>query len=627
MKNLKTKPFIFWAAVLWVLNIPFTYADETERAKQIIDYTADVYTPPPMTIGDPEKYCYPVAMARFEKYGINDPKANEYIEVLSRRAVFHFATVGLVRLIFQYPDAPAIKNRFSEIVARQIRGNLWTSEGTENHLNMERTSGFLVAQTALELFPERKGELQKKYDMMRDWILRWSERLLLYGEGEWNSSIYQTYSIISWLNVVDFAKDPVVREAAKKVVDFYTYEMAFHYSWGTTGGAEMRGNGAMPVNRNATNYLCWLWFGGDTYGEIGMDGSQVIQVMHAIVSGYQPSEETIALARKEQGQTDWYDHSRPSYLYEDVCYVKKFFCIGDGYTLGSCVSEYGGYTGASSQIIPWRLVVRRKDNLPWEIGGNGSYYREWSGKWRSPYTQYMQYRNVLIQLTKVPQNVELLTDEIYSIVDHWKLLWKADYEKRFGSTRHVVVSATSKDRLYFENESFINLPQLPYTFSDNLLIADAGEVFIAVRFLRTAQVFDAGKAFENRLIFTDKAPRGLVSGYVLEVVSKKDCSDSKTFRQELLKKSIKIEGDTLIFTSFSGNRFRASYNPIGTFTEGLYDWGYGTVEQQSFITAPPFRQPDWPNKENLGKIPILQVDDRLVDYKKICNPNPKKIDF
>ncbi|MDR2914982.1 MAG: hypothetical protein LBV74_09160, partial [Tannerella sp.] len=587
----------------------------------IVNYTADRYQPPSFDIGDPEKYYYPVALARFHKYGLNDSLANQYVSCLGARGVFHFATVGLVRILYQFPDAPAVKQGFIPILEHQLEGNLWTSEGTENHLHMERTSGLLIAQAALKYLPHKKEEAAYKYEMMKEWVLKWAKGLYTHGEGEWNSSIYHTYSIISWLNLYDFADDMAVKKAAQAVIDFYTAEMALHYSWGTTGGVEMRGAGVTDVNRNATNYLCWLWFGSDAYGDLGMHGSQVIQSVHAILSTYRPHPAMIALARKNHLEDSWYTQTRPSYLFEDPCYVRQFFYIGKNYTLGSCISGYGGYTGATSQIVPWRMVVRRENRLPYEIGGNSFYYNEWSGKTKTPYTQHVQHKNVLIQMTLTPVDVKNLTCRVHQIVDQWRILWAQDYKKRFpGVKKNNVVTQRPAEQLNFENASFINIPKTSYVLEGQLLIADLETVFLVIHFFNNPQFISVSDSMlKNRLIIADKASLGKLCGYVAEVIEKTAYSTFALLCAEVRNKNrLQCLDRQINYHSISGFCIEAMYNDDGTFTEPIFDWGYGTTQQQSIMTSPPFRQPDWPAGKGFGKIPGFQIDGEAVDFHTSC---------
>lgn len=597
-------------------------AGHVQYARAVIDYVADVYTPPPLSIEDPEKYYFPIALARFEKYGVNDSIANEYVSILAERGVFHFASIGLVRILYEYPDAPAVKSRLSKIISHQLSGNLWESEGTENHLNMERTSGLLIAQAALEILPEQREEAEVRYQQMKDWILVWGERFLQYGAGEWNTSIYQAYSIAGWLNLVDYAKDLQISELASRVVDSYVEELAVHYSWGTTGGAEMRGKGVSNVNHEATNYFCRLWFGEKEHDDIEIRGTGALLTMHAILSTYEPSERTIALARKEYITEPYYrKDTRPSYLYEDTAYVTRSFYVDNNFTLGSFQAEYGGYTGACSQLIPWRLVVRNKKGLPFEIGGNGCYYNEWSGKGRSPYTQWAQYKNVLFVLTSVPENAECLEMLVDSVVLDWKHRWQKDYNVRFpGNSKPNIVTRVEENKRNLENASFINLPEENYFLRDNTLIQQLGEVYIVVRFFHTPSK-KTYKEYDKRVIFTDYAPRGSLSGYSVEVLPVGYGTIEELF-QSVNNRAIELDGYSVIYESLTGDRIQAIYEPSGSFTEPLFDWGYGVLERKTLHTSPPMKQPLWMCGKGFGKKPSLFVNTRTAcpyetEYKRI----------
>ncbi|MFW5760052.1 MAG: hypothetical protein ACOCXH_03615 [Cyclobacteriaceae bacterium] len=68
---------IFMLSFQWLLAQQETFF--AQKAQIIIDQNADNFRPPSMVIGDPEKYYWPIAIARFEKYGTDDSVANAYI--------------------------------------------------------------------------------------------------------------------------------------------------------------------------------------------------------------------------------------------------------------------------------------------------------------------------------------------------------------------------------------------------------------------------------------------------------------------------------------------------------------------------------------------------------------------
>lgn len=605
---MKSGIILFWIFLFVpILNL-FGVNSGPQYRDKIVDYIADEYIPPSLSIGDPEKYYYPIALARFTKYGIQDSIANKYVSLLTERGVFHFASIGLVRILYDFRMAPAVQSRLQEILSHQLEGNLWESEGTENHLNMERTSGFLIAQAALELLPQKTELAVKRYGQMRNWILTWGNRFLKYGEGEWNSSIYQAYSIVGWLNLLDFAKDKEISTLAEKVVNAYVEELAVHYSWGVIGGAEMRGKGVVPNNSNweASDYFCCLWFGRDNTGDLSISGSGAILAIHPILSDYKPSLEIVEKARKEKVQYPYMiKDTRPSYLYEDTAYVKRSFYVDKNYTLGAFISEYGGYTGACSQIVPWKLVIKNRTQMPYQIIGNGCYYNEWSGKGRAPYTQWAQYKNILCMLTSVPENVLDLENLVDSTVNEWKRCWRRDYDMRFpGNYKPNVVNRADRKSINLDNSCFVSLPDQPYLLKDHLLVQPLSEVYVVVRFINKPQVVSLEK-WDGRLLWIDKALRGELCGCVVEVIPKE--SEIETLYTVLKSKVFLVKNKSLVYETYLGDVIEVSMGDTGSFMEPLFDWGYGVVETKALQASPPMVQPEWIQRKGFGKVPSIRI--------------------
>jgi hypothetical protein len=592
-----------------------------ERSKIVIDHTADFYNPPSMSIGDPEKYYWPKAMARFEKYGVNDGPANEWIEQLKERSPFHFTLVGMARLMSLYGHAPAIGNNkillLQKVFERNDGLNPWTSEGTENHIAMDRTSGYLFAQHALE-YPQYFPDAPQKLALLKDWISRWSKRMYQYGTGEWNSSIYQAYHIIGWLNLYDFADDPEVRQMARAVLDYYAAEMALHYSWGTYGGSEKRGRGVGNINLSASNYLCWLWFGSHYPGISFLPGgNEYIQSMHAITSSYRPPANCVPLARKEGPLKEWYINSKPSYLFEKPAFVKQFFYVNENFTLGTAISPYGGWTGATSQIVNWKLAVKRDESpFPFEISGNGRFHDNWSGSAGNPWTQFAQHKNVLVQLTHTPVNKNELIKKVEATTEQWTVDWQKDFSLRFpiDNKKNVVNFASN---IVAENISFLNLPmEAKLEFANGNCFADLGDVFLFIGFIGPDEATANLNLTErsDRRILTDQAPDGQLCGFVMEVVTRDKLTSFDEFMENYTYNNLQINDDNSVsFRSSDGDILDVSFSSSGTFCEALYDWGYGAVEQQTFISAPPFRQPDWPGGEGYGKIPGIIVNGETIE--------------
>lgn len=588
-----------------------------DRVETLVTQIADSYSPP--NASDKEKYYWPKVLARFYKYGTDDATANNLIAGTATRDAYHFAVVGMARLLCQYPEAPQLQQKADAILQVALSKNLTTTEGTENHIAMERTSIFLLAQQALKRQPDN-DKARQQYDDARQWILTWAPRVYQQGIGEWNSSTYAPYSMDGWLNLYDFADDEAVRLAAKAVVDYYATEIALHYSWGTLGGTEMRGNKETDKNQTATSYLGWLWFGTTPGCPQGFKANEYIQSIHAVLSSYKPAPQIVELARKDKGLRTWYQNAKPAYLYEQPAYCKQDFYVSENFTLGNLVTAYGGYTGASYAIVPWRLIIRKDDLCPYEIGGGGRYRDAWGGQMRAPFTQTVQYKNTLIIMTKVPADFSAHYQQVTDIIEQWKKDWATDWAARHPRTAkdNVVnmVDGTKCDAI-----SYVSLPSaLKAVRNGNQVLYDAGKVIIAISCLRTPTV-STRAAESGRQTVQDKGNGAELTALALEVVEKSDVATVDELKTAIATHQLTKSGDaTVTYTTLGGDRLEATFQGYGTCMEPLFDWGYGAKEPMCLMAAPPFRQPEWPTADGFGKIPAFSVNGRPVDYDATDRP-------
>lgn len=587
-----------------------------ERVATLVTQIADSYSPPKSN--DREKYYWPKAMARFSKYGTDDAVANQLIAEVATRDAYHFAILGMARLLNLYDDAPELQKNIDGILQKALSKGLTTSEGTENHITMERTGIYLLTQIALKRNPDN-SEARRQHDQAREWILTWARRIYQQGIGEWNSSIYATYSLCGWLNVYDFADDAEVKAAAKAVVDYYATEIALHHSWGTIGGPETRGNDETDRNQTATAYLAWLWFGTTPNCPQGFKANEYIQSIHAVLSTYRPAPQIVALARKEQGTRQWYQQAKTSYLYEQPSFCKQDFYVSQNFTLGNLVCGYGGYTGASYAIIPWRLMIRKDDLCPYEIGGGGRYRDAWSGKMRAPFTQTVQNKNTIILMTKEPADFNAHQQTVSTLISQWKADWARDWNLRHpGVGKDNPVNMV--DAAKHQPITYISLPSaLKAQRTGNKVYVDAGKVYLVITSLHTPTVTTRA-AQSGRQTVQDKSDAGKLSALALEVIEKDDVASLDDLKAATATQTLAQQDDsTVVYTTLTGDRLEATHVGNGTCMEPLFDWGYGATEAVVLMTAPPFCQPEWPVGDGFGKIPALSVNGTPVDY---TSPRP-----
>lgn len=579
-----------------------------QKRHRLLEEVADHYTPPSLNIGDPEKYCWPKVVARFEIYGTNDSLANYYLETLRDRSPFHFTLVGMARIMSRYTESDFIRQNkkvlLKGVFDRTDSFNPWTAEGTENHINMSRTSGYLFAEHALD-YPNDFPDARERLSMMKEWIRWWSKQIFQTGTGEWNSSIYMTYNIIGWLNLYDYALDNEVKEMARAVLDAYAVEMALHNSWGETGGSEMRGVGALLNGRSASTYLNWLWFSEKDIPWNGFSGSEYIQSVHAATSSYRPDPVIRQLAREKSAIPAYYLGSKPSYNFEEASFIKQTFWVDRDFTLGNSISRYGGFTGASFQMVPWKLIIR--DSIPLVISGNGAFFEDRSGKTRSPFTQTVQNKNVLIQLTKVPLQASAIAELVDSIADRWNTESLNDLKKRYPDETykmsHILVN-TPKKRLY-DNKSFISLPHNEhYQKHANGYVFSYGDVLVHIFSLNPER--DVLHIASNRTIIETSADHNNLCGFIIEVLNDSSLSKGNDI-------VISRKGNQVAYKSMAGDVIEMEFMENGDYIEPMVDWGYGPTQPVLYSTSPPFIQPSWKQVPFGGRVPTFWVNNKLVD--------------
>ena len=588
-----------------------------QKKQLIIDQVASNYTPPSPDIGDPEKYYWPFVMARLEKYGPQDSIANHWIAHFREHAPFHFTLVGMARIMSAYPEVPAMKEYrkkyLQEVFGRQDSYNAWTAEGTENHTNMTRTSAYLYAQHALN-FPEAFPDARQKLQQMERWVRFWAKSLYTIGNGEWNSGIYAPYNIIGWLNLYDFAENADIRQIARAVLDFYATQMALSYFQGLIGGPEMRGSGVGRSARNAGPYFAWLWFGKSAVPPMGFQGNQYIQTVHALSSSYRPDEAIVALARKQMKLPAYFQMARPDYLQQESGFVQQQLYLDNNFSLGSASSPYGGWTGTTYQLINWKLLVQSSSGeLAYEISGNGRFYDDWTGRTRSPWTQYAQHRNVMVMLTRQPKNAKALISQVKDTVGQWQQRWERDFYRRFPQDTIKENVVNFNGNIINQNMTFVSLPEATQIISKSgVVFGILDSTLLAIQGVATTPELEQGEYLKGRKILADQSDSGYLNGIILEVLVQKKGVSTEALIQQYLRQQqanpLQVQQNSVTYTSLSGEVVQVHFDKVGTFREGLVDWGYGVEIPHPIMQLAGFRQPDWPEGEGHAKVAEVLIN-------------------
>lgn len=389
-----------------------------EKSQLIINHLANNYILPKS--GDHGKYVMPALIAyrwQFKnKQNIPwQPEQWQQLQLLASKKAEDFYTnsdafnaPGITRLLYLFSQDSSLEkienqyfnNYLFPPTQHKEKYNFWESGGTENFVNMLRTSGYLLAQKAVDLkLPQASQRLAKK----EQWLRYKAQKTYQTGTAEWDSSSYTIFNLIGWLNVYDFAENAEIKAIAKAVLDYYAGAIALKYTYGVYGGAEQRGGSAMSSFNSYTDYLGWFWF--SEY--IPQDDSffhwpQYIQLIHPATSTYRPPQEAITLARKQNITPSFYQNAKARYNLAKL-EIPEYFYIGESYTLGTALSDRG------EQLVNWKLVSypkNEKDALV--VTGSNSYGKNntKNGMGKTIFDRYLQHQNILIQMTYVPQSIK-----------------------------------------------------------------------------------------------------------------------------------------------------------------------------------------------------------------------------
>ena len=655
------------AACLAVLSAQADYLAEFEaRASLLVDWVADSYQPPggsnPYTSGgisDPEKYTGPKMLARFTKYGPEDTagaargtfpyppvdtNANTWFDEGAKvRNFFHFRFVGPAGIIWKFPTAPAVQEHTvtylggnddprvqQDFVFKRVDNyNAFTGEGTENHINMNRTSAYLFAAKAAELYAEDPGAYpnfataETRLQEMRQWILDWSGRVYEVGFGEWDSATYAAFNAMGWLQVYDIAgpdyiDDPAIRAAARAVLDLYAASLALKRTQGQMGGAESRANRRYDRMNDGTAYLSWLWFEEGTDPPPDWRGNNPGYAVYAAISEYRPPLAIVELARKQVAIPQTYHNLKPSYILREPGQGVEVFHIGDGYTLGSVNLNIGGFSAATWQIVNWKLLTVSPDSpFPKEIWGNGGYYGV-RGNTRDPFNQIVQHENLLIQMSYVPANADALTGGVYGLYGAWETNWEADFRERFAERDYGgwgdgnPINSQPGSTTGARSSHILHHAAATRQVGDNAVFLELNDTFVAVMSIRntlpltdTNQISDTGNADE-------------LLGLIMEVGARAEHGSLTAFRSQIeanlaagaLDLSERDSALTVRYTKLDGDVVSATYATEGNWIEPDYDWDYGVTTPGGVTTMHlhDWRQPDWPSGTGHGRQPEWSVN-------------------
>lgn len=278
--------------------------------------------------------------------------------------------------------------RHPHLLTLEDRRSLFTSEGVERHLAINRYNGYLYCQHWLRDHPEDALALEA-LKQARSFILQHARDTLRTGTSEEDSSAYYSGILLCF----EFARDAAVRMSCQALLDVFATEQVLKYMGEANPSSEA----------DASSSLWW--------GDSGVSPVTASNAVFVALSSYRPPSVLGAIARKEfvGKEGAWYLNSHPSSLLNDTSYTRETLYLGPygKYALSCTYPPPASPTHAPREFRPAKLVSRTRregesaltlslnDNSPSQDGGG-----------RGPYTYWAQYRNVLFQITTVPVRTE-----------------------------------------------------------------------------------------------------------------------------------------------------------------------------------------------------------------------------
>lgn len=341
------------------------------------------------------------------------------------RGIYHFSAFQKTRMYFQLKEVlPQDILNAHEYDVRNFY-DVMRRGGTENHQFMNRCSGYVWAENLAGPFPGAKDGREDSLAWQRNWLEEQTERFYNVGNGEYDSSTYVAFSIASWSNVYDFAKDPVMRDVARAAMDWLAVAMARKYFHGCSLGPEARGFARVPVGQIQeqpssfgtahmayqsvgahTDWLGWLWW-GDTDGNMMVDRGDVevdrFPSLNLALSRYRPHPVIRNIATKNVALPYEARGSKPAYYGNEGNKDHEYLYIDEPFAMGTLYSPEKGVR-TSGTILPqttmFKLLVRSDRGL-FAFGMANGYHRHFPLEGRTPYDQYHQQRGSAINICYV----------------------------------------------------------------------------------------------------------------------------------------------------------------------------------------------------------------------------------
>ena len=367
--------------------------------------------------GDPLKYDLPRAMASILT-GVRTNEAKAYLSIPGNlKQQYHFACKHWTRFYPLLADSMGNewKQKFQGYVANyteekrvtddlkgwlnlstphnligqqdQLLGGHPIEGGTENHKIMWRTSGLLYAQLFPDTAKVSKVPAPQARLITKEILRLFLKKLLITGNGEYDSGIYYPHCIEGFMNLYDFSPDPETRLLAKFALDYYFATYGLKTIDGVIAGSQKRGYLAKS-KQNEMQKMLWAYVGETAIKNADDDIS-----IYLATTTYRPNKVIMNIIQKKLATPFESKMSRPFYqMDKGMAFAESFYC-SKNYAMGNIQNSI--VDNPNQQLI-WSLVTKGELH-PYCFSGSQPLRGSNSG--HSPYTQTFQSKGTIIVMT------------------------------------------------------------------------------------------------------------------------------------------------------------------------------------------------------------------------------------
>lgn len=467
--------------------------------------------------------------------------------------------------------------------------------GTENHKTMWRTSALLYSQLLPDTAKISGYSTQDTERITKAMLRDYLKRMLIVGNGEYDSDIYYPYTIKSFLNLYDFSPDEETRELAKFALDLFFATYGLKVMDGMVAGPQKRGY-LSGENPGMMEIMQWVFFNNTSRK---MD--EVVTTLHQATTTYRPNEIIWNITRKnldlpfEARISHPFYHMDQPHAFAESFYCSRSFAIGN--TQMTIVDN-------PNQQMVWSLIARG-ENGPLCFSGGHPMRQSTSG--HSPYTQTLHAKGALLLLTAPTKQEKADTA---SIAKNYKTmgrnnLWimprseqpekyEVSHRQKYAQNPlHKVKrpdAASSEEISAFWNESvgsaasWFYFPRSlkPMEISGNYYF-DTPHTLIALLPVNKhswvlnpeSRIVDQLNQKGGRSFFRDYGVivvEGELSGFVVQAVEKSKFRSMEEFARSVEKSAklrlIRSENPVLKYSSLEGDDLELHYRPEGLRCEG-----------------------------------------------------------